>query len=305
MLDVCLLGCGGSLPVPERSLTALLLSFKGKKVLIDCGEGTQVSMKMVGWGFKTIDIICFTHTHADHVIGLPGLLLTIANSGREEMLTIIGPPGFDRILSGLMVVCPQLPFEVKFVEAKLDGSIVMAMDDLYISSIGVDHTLTCIGYSIYIKRSRRFDPEKAKTNSIPVKLWSRLQKGETAEDEGLIYTPDMVLGESRDGLKVSYFTDTRPFEGLVDFVSHSELLIGEGMYAEDSELDKALKNKHMLFSEAAEIAKEGKVAELWLTHFSPSLSDPDNYIENASRIFHNTIIGKDRLTKTLTFKDGK
>ncbi|WP_139902081.1 ribonuclease Z [Clostridium thermarum] len=305
MLDICLLGCGGSLPVPDRSLTALLLNFKGKKILIDCGEGTQVSMKMVGWGFKTIDVICFTHSHADHVMGLPGLLLTIANSGREETLTIIGPPGFDRILSGLMVVCPQLPFEVNFIEAKLDGSITFNMDDLHISSLGLDHTLTCVGYSIYVKRGRRFDPEKARCHNIPVKLWSRLQKGETTEYEGVTYTPDMVLGESRDGLKVSYFTDTRPFEGLVEFISNSELLIGEGMYAKVSELDKALKNKHMLFSEAATIAKEGKAGELWLTHFSPSLSNPENYIENATKIFNNTIIGRDRLTKTLTFKDDK
>lgn len=303
MLDICLLGCGGSLPVPDRSLTALLLSYNGRKVLIDCGEGTQVSMKMVGWGFKTIDVICFTHAHADHVIGIPGLLLTIANSGREEALTIIGPKGFQQILSGLMVVCPVLPFDIYYVEADTEGGLNFSVDDLSISSIAVDHTMPCVGYSMYIRRARKFDPDKARSNGIPITLWGRLQKGETLEHEGTIYNPDMVLGEERRGLKISYFTDTRPTESLVRFVSNSDLLIAEGMYAEDAELGKALKNKHMLFSEAAGIAKEALVKELWLTHFSPSLSDPENYIEIASDIFNNTVIGSDRLIKTLNFSE--
>lgn len=303
MLDICLLGCGGSLPVPERNLTSLLMSFNGRKILIDCGEGTQVSMKMVGWGFKTIDVICFTHAHADHVIGLPGLLLTIANSGKEDPLTIVGPVGFNHILSGLMVVCPQLPFDINYIEADTEGGINLNLDDLSISSIAVDHTMPCVGYSINIRRARKFDPAKARSNNIPLPLWGRLQKGETVEKDGIIYNPEMVLGEEREGLKVSYFTDTRPVENLTKFVSKSNLLIAEGMYAGDDELDKAVKNKHMLFSEAASIAKEASVKELWLTHFSPSLMDPENYIENASKIFDNTVIGRDRLTKTLNFSE--
>lgn len=302
MLDVCLLGCGGSLPVPERNLTALLMSCKGKKFLIDCGEGTQVSMKILGWGFKSIDVICFTHAHADHVIGLPGLLLTIANSDRTEPLTIIGPPGFDHILQGLMVVCPQLPYEIVYKEASMSGDIVYSMDDLYLSSFGVDHNIPCCAYSLTVKRGRKFDVEKARGNNIPQHLWSRLQKGESIICEDVYYTPEMVLGEERDGVKVSYFTDTRPLPGLVDFVSNSNLLIAEGMYGEDAEMEKAVRNKHMLFSEAAEIARDASAEELWLTHFSPSMPEPEKYLDNAASIFNNTKIGQDRLTKTLTFK---
>ncbi|SCN23476.1 Ribonuclease Z [Clostridium sp. N3C] len=301
MLDLCLLGCGGSLPVPQRGLTSLLLSYNGRKILIDCGEGTQVSMKILGWGFKTIDVICFTHAHADHVVGLPGLLLTIANSEREEPLTIIGPPGFLKILNGLRVLCPQLPYDINFIEANLEGGINLSIDDLSIHSLALDHTVSCVGYSIYVARARKFDPNKARANNIPVTLWSKLQKGETVEQDGITYHPDMVLGESRQGLKLSYFTDTRPFDGLIEFVKDSDLLIAEGMYAEDNEIDKAIKNKHMLFSEAATIARDANVKELWLTHFSPSLSNPEDYIENASSIFSNTVIGSDRLTKKLTF----
>lgn len=301
MIDICLLGCGGSLPVPERSLTSLLLSCKGRKILIDCGEGTQVSMKIVGWGFKSVDVICFTHAHADHVIGLPGLLLTIANSDRTEPLTIIGPPGFLHILKGLMVVCPQLPYDINYIEAAMDGSICYSIDDINISTLGVDHGMPCAAYSIYVKRGRKFDPASAKANGVPLPLWSRLQKGETVEHEGITYTPEMVLGEERKGLKITYCTDTRPTDALADFAAGSNLFITEGMYGEDSEIDKAIKNKHMLFSEAATLAREADVDELWLTHFSPALTEPAKYLENATDIFKNTVLGEDRLTKTLVF----
>jgi ribonuclease Z len=303
MIDVCLLGCGGSLPVPERYLTSLLLSYKGRKILLDCGEGTQVSMKILGWGFKTIDAICFTHAHADHVIGLPGLLLTIANSGRTEPISIIGPIGFTDIVKGLMVVSPYLPFDVNIYEAP-DASVgTFSFEDLDISTLPVDHTCPCLSYSFYIKRARRFDVEKAKANNIPVTLWNRLQKGQPVELEGVLYTPDMVLGEVREGLKVSYFTDTRPIPELIEFTKDSDLLIGEGMYGEDSEIDKAIQNKHMLFSEAAEIAKASNSKVLWLTHFSPSLSEPEQYIHNANKIFANSLVGKDRMVTSLHFKD--
>lgn len=302
MLDICLLGCGGSLPVPYRALTSLLLSCRGRKILIDCGEGTQVSMKLLGWGFKSIDVICFTHAHADHVLGLPGLLLTIANSGREETLTIIGPPGFINVLRGLMVVCPVLPYDIYYIECSMDGSVDFSIDDIYIKSMAGDHMSPCAAYSIDIKRARKFDAEKAKKLNIPMKLWNKLQKGETAKADGISYSPDMVLGDERKGLRLSYFTDTRPLDSLVDFVAYSDLLIAEGMYGDNEEISKAIKNKHMLFSEAAEIAKKAQVSELWLTHFSPSLTEPEKYKENASSIFENTVIGEDRLIKTLSFE---
>jgi ribonuclease Z len=300
MIDVCLLGCGGSLPVPYRSLTALLLSYKGRKILIDCGEGTQVSMKILGSGFKTIDIICFTHAHADHVIGLPGLLLTIANAGRIEPLTIIAPSGFKLILEGLMVICPFLPFEVRLLECNEPSSF--DFDDIIINTLPVDHTMPCSAYNMEIKRSKKFSVDKAQENAVPKSLWNKLQKGEVITFNNITYTPDMVLGEARKGLKISYATDTRPIESLIDFVSGSDLFICEGMYGNDDDLEKAMNNKHMLFSEAANIAKSAEVAELWLTHFSPSMMVPGEYLENAASIFKNVIIGEDRLTRTLDFK---
>jgi ribonuclease Z len=303
MLDICLLGCGGSMPVPYRYLTSLLVNYKGKKVLVDCGEGTQVSMKMVGWGFKSIDVICFTHSHADHVVGFPGLLLTIANSGRTEPLTIICPAGFTAIIEGLRVLCPYLPYELSIIEASDSGISMFKFEGIDIHTLPVDHTTACLAYSFHIKRARRFDADKARERGIPVLLWNSLQKGDTVFYEGMEYTPDMVLGEERKGLKLSYFTDTRPIPELTDFVKESDLLIAEGMYGEASDLEKAVENKHMLFSEAARIAKDSASKELWLTHFSPSLTEPQLFLENAAAVFPNTIIGEDRLTKTLDFKN--
>ncbi|NMM62251.1 ribonuclease Z [Clostridium sp. P21] len=307
MIDVCLLGCGGNVPTPDRNLTSLLVSYKGKKILIDCGEGTQVSMKVLGWGFKDISVICFTHYHADHVIGLPGLLLTIANSGRREPLYIVGPEGLREVVKGITVVAPVLPYYVELIELPTNDRSyfedkIIQICDIELRAQPVYHTMPCLAYSININRSKKFNVEKAKLNNVPLKLWNLLQKGESIKQGGKTYTPDMVLGEDRRGLKLSYCTDTRPTEELVSFVKESDIFVCEGMYGDDEKLSKALENRHMLFSEAASIAKAAKVKELWLTHFSPSLVNPEDYILSATNIFENTFLGKDRKVSTLNFK---
>jgi ribonuclease Z len=301
MMDVCLLGCGGSIPVPNRNLTALIVSYNGKKILIDCGEGTQISIKLFGSGIKNIDTILFTHFHADHIAGLPGLLLTIANSGREEPLTIIGPIGLWKVVNGLRVIAPVLPYKIDLLEFKGNGEAEQKIGDFNIRIMSVNHTIPCFSYSIEIPRGKKFDKQKAINNDVPMNLWNRLQKGEEIQYKGRWFLPDMVLGEERKGLKVSYCTDTRPIDELKEFVKESDLFICEGMYGDDEYLPKALENKHMLFSEAAKLAKEANVRELWLTHFSPSLTEPKEYLENVKTVFKNTIIGSDRLVKTLKF----
>ena len=301
MLDVALLGSGGSMPTPYRFLTSLLVSYKGRKILIDCGEGTQVSMKLLAWGFKAIDVICITHAHADHVLGLPGLLATIRNSERTEPITIIGPKGIREVVKGLLVIVPYLGFELRIIEDPKDAFVID--EQLSIHSMPLDHTIPCLGYKFVIKRFPRFDVQKAEQYGVPKKYWSRLQKGETVEEAGVIYTPDLVLGEERSGIQLTYVTDTRPFPGLVDFVRGSNLLICEGMYGSDDEQDKAIRNKHMTFREAAQLAKEAAVDELILTHFSPSLFDPNQYLEATRAIFPNTHLGEDRLVRKLKFKD--
>lgn len=301
MLDVALLGTGGMLPLPNRYLTSLMLRLDGHIMVIDCGECTQVTMKQMGWGFKNIDLICFTHYHADHISGLPGLLLTLGNSMRTEPVTLAGPKGLKAVYEGLSCICPELPFEVKILE--LESGNTIDMYGFHVSCLRVNHKITCYAYNVQVKRAGRFDVARANALDIPKKYWSILQKGETVEYEGRSYTPDMVLGEARRGLKVSYCTDTRPVDALPAFVENSDLFICEGMYGEEEKLNKAKEYKHMLFSEAAKIAQRGKVKEMWLTHFSPAMPFPEDFIQNARNIFPNTKIGKDRKNTTLMFDE--
>lgn len=289
------------MPVPNRFLSSTLINYMGRKILIDCGEGTQVSMKILGTGFKAIDIICITHGHGDHIVGLPGLLATIGNSGRVDPLTIIGPVGIEEIIKGLRVIVPYLPYEIKIIENPRDT--ITLIENISISTLELDHSAPCLGYSFYIKRKPRFDLEAAMTNNVPKILWNKLQKGENIIHEGREYEPNMVLGKERRGIKFSLITDTRPMDEITDFIKESDLFICEGTYGEDRDIEKAIKNKHMTFSEAAELARKGKVKELLLTHFSPAMNNPQEFIENARRIFENTILGEDRITKTLAFID--
>lgn len=306
MIDITLLGCGGSMPTPDRYLSSTLISYRGRKILIDCGEGTQVSMKIVNSGFKSIDYICITHIHGDHIIGLPGLLSTIGNSGREEPLTIIGPEGIKEAIDAFMVIVRDLPYELRVIENPKEDIIVnnnYICKDIIISTLEVDHSTPCIAYSFYIKRKAKFDLEKAIANNVPKELWNKLQNGRDIRVEDILYTKDMVMGQPRKGLKVSLVTDTRPNEAIEQFVKNSDLLICEGMYGDDSDIDRAIKNKHMVFSESANIAKNSQSEMLLLTHYSPILKDPSIYIENATNIFENTILGTDRLNINLVFKE--
>ncbi len=303
MLDVCLLGTSGMMPLPRRALTALMTRFNGSSLLIDCGEGTQVSIREQGWSMHDIDLICITHNHGDHVSGLPGLLLSMGNAERIEPLRIVGPKGTKRVVESLLVIAPGLPFDIHIQE--LNGKCETIEANGYeIEAFRVQHTVPCYGYSQRIRRMGRFDVEKAKRNEVPMALWSRLQKGETLEWEGRRYTADMVLGQPRKGLKVTYCTDTRPIPEIADYARGADLFICEGMYGEPEMASKAREKKHMTFTEAATLAKMAGVPEMWLTHYSPSLIRPDLYIEESRKIFAGIKLGKDRKTVELNF-DGE
>lgn len=302
MLDICLLGTGGMLPLPERYLTALLARYNGRKLLIDCGEGTQVTMRMLGWGYKTIDIICFTHYHGDHVTGLPGLLLTIGNAGRKEPLTIIGPPGLKKVVEGLTIICRDIAFELILVELPYEKQMVQ-IGEFWINVLPVPHNVKCFAYTIENKRNPKFVVEKAKENNVPQKHWKKLQRGETIIENEITYVPELVLGTQRKGLKVSYCTDCRPINELEEFIKDADLFICEAMYIQDEYLDQVKKHKHMLGSEAARLAKAAGVKKLWLTHFSPALPNAYINIESVKEIFENTIAGYDRMTTVLDFSE--
>lgn len=303
MLEVCLLGCGGMAPLPDRHLSSLLIRENGKMILVDCGEGTQVSIKKAGWGFKSIDAICLTHYHADHVAGLPGFLLTLGNSGRTEPLTIFGPPPLAYVLSALTVIAPELPYEIHIIELSSEKESNIEHGVFLIGSLPMVHAIPCLAYRFEIKRSGKFQKERAEEKKIPKEFWSILQKGNEIEYDGRMISPNMVMGPPRKGLKITYCTDSRPTEELIQFSGESDLLVCEGMYGENEMREKAIARQHMIFSEAAEIAARGNSKELWLTHFSPSLKDPETLLCNAQSIFLRTVIGKDLLKGRLSFDD--
>ena len=238
MLDVCLLGTGGMMPLPRRYLTSFLARYNGSSLMIDCGEGTQVAVKEKGWSFKPIDVICFTHYHGDHISGLPGLLLTMGNADRREPLTLIGPKGLERVVSCLRVIAPELPFPIIYQEIQ-GAEQTFELNGYRLKAFRVNHNVLCYGYTIEIDRAGKFDVERARANEIPQKYWSRLQKGEVIEDGGRVLTPDMVLGPQRKGIKLTYCTDTRPVPVIAECAKQADLFICEGMYGEEDKIEKA------------------------------------------------------------------
>jgi len=306
MIDVCLLGTGGMMPLPYRALTSLMLRYNGSSLLVDCGEATQISVRRRGWSFNPIDVILITHFHADHISGLPGMLLAMGNADRTEPVTIVGPKGIEHVVRSLLVIAPRLPFEVKCVELDINkDEEVLELIGLRVKAFKVNHNMLCYGYSFELDRAGKFDADAAKSLRLPVQLWGKLQSGETVEYEGSTFTSDMVMGPARKGLKITYTTDTRPTEKIVEEAAGADIFICEGMYGdgEEESIKKAKDKKHMTMQEAAEIAKQAQPKEMWLTHYSPSVIKPEQYSESIKEIFSRAVISKDRRTKELKFVD--
>lgn len=302
MLDVCLLGTGGMMPLVNRRLAACLLRLNGHSVLVDCGEGTQVAVKAAGFTFKPIDVLCVTHLHADHISGLPGLLLSMGNEGRTEPLTILGPFGVAETVRCLRVIVPGLPFEVECVEmTKAEERFTLS--GFEITAFPVSHRVPCYAFVFSVPRGGRFDVRRAEAEGIPRKCWNALQHGQTVELEGRLLTPEMVLGPERQGLKVTYCVDTRPVPLIARYAEGADLFVCEGMYGDEEKHARAVETRHMTFQEAAKLAASARPKRLWLTHYSPSLPDPEVYLEETRRIFPETYAGRDGMRLTLTFDE--
>lgn len=302
MIDICLLGTCGMMPMPGRWLSSVLVRNGSHLILFDCGEGTQVPWKSIGWGFRQLGAICLTHLHADHVAGLPGILFMVAHAGRTEPLDIYGPVGTGYVVEGLQRIAAGMPFPIYIHELK-GGESFPLPGDLHGSCTRAVHGVPCLAYRAELARRPAFQVERAKALGLPVQLWSRLQHGETLEYNGQMYTPEQVLGEARRGISFAYITDTRPAPTLSAFVHDADLLICESMYDDPNDLPLARENKHMYAGEAARIAKDAGAHNLLLTHFSPKIVDTSRAEQAARRVFPDAKAGHDGMVVTLSFQD--
>jgi ribonuclease Z len=302
---VALLGTGGTLPLPDRFLSSVLVRCGGQLILIDCGEGTQVSLRKLGWGLKDIGTILLTHFHADHVAGLPGLLLTIGNSGRtrEEPLVIAGPRGVHRVVDSLRVIAPHLPYPVRYRELTGEPADFLGVGPMRLTTCSADHDIPCLAYRMSLARAPAFQPDRAKALRLPVSLWKLLQRGEPVEHDGRVVRPEEVLGPPRPGLSFGFVTDTRPTRTLVEFFSDVDLLICEATYGDPADRMKAIENKHMTFAEAGAFGAAARARAMWLTHFSPAVPNPDYFRREAEAAYTNVVIGREHLSTTLSYPD--
>ncbi|HLI06701.1 MAG TPA: ribonuclease Z [Ktedonobacteraceae bacterium] len=302
MIDICLLGSGGMMPLPGRWLSSALVRYGSTLTLIDAGEGTQIPWKSLGWGFKQLGAICLTHMHADHVAGLPGVLFMLANSGKTEPLDIFGPPGTRYVFEGLHRIFHDMPFPIRIHELK-GGEHFLLPAGLKGSAAAAFHGMPCLAYRIDLERGPAFLPEQARALGLPVQLWSRLQHGETLTYNGRIITPSQVLGPPRRGISLAFITDTRPAPVLSQFARDVDLMICESMYDLAEDLPLAQAHYHMLASEAAGLAKSAGAHELILTHFSPKITDTAVAERAARDVFPNTCAAKDGMIVSLSYQE--
>ena len=297
MIDVCLLGCGGMLPLPHRALTSLYVRHKGHALLIDCGEGTQTAIRSAGLKFKPIDAILITHFHADHIAGLPGLLLTMGNDGRTAPVTVYGGEGLTDIVRALCVIATEIPFPVHICELRGERSTFKCIG-LTVEAFALEHRVPCYGYSFVLERKGKFDARRATELGIPVSAWKTLQRGESVDG----FVSADVMGQSRKGLKLLYATDTRPLPVIAEMGKGADLMVLEGIFGASEKQARAEETCHMMMWEAAELAGQAQAKELWLTHFSPATHHPEEFAEELQAVFPNTVAGEDGLKKTLLFE---
>jgi ribonuclease Z len=306
-MEAFILGCGGMMPLPYRHLTSVLLRRDGDLFLFDGGEGTQVSLRRLNLKWKKINAIFVSHTHADHVTGLPGLLMLSSQVDRNEPLYIYGPPKIAEYIETSRKVLDMYinyPVIVKEISAPC---ICYEGDGFYVRAFPLQHTKTCVGYTLEeLDRPGEFHSEKAKELGVPCgPLWGKLQKGETITlENGTIVSPELVMGEKRTGRKFSYVTDTLYLPSIAKEVKGSDLLICEGMFTKEYE-EQAAEKKHMTSEQAAIIAKDAKVKKMGLIHYSPRYTDYelDELLKEAQNIFPNALLTKDRMIFNIPFEE--
>jgi len=307
-LEAFILGCGGMMPLPNRHLTSVLLRREGELFLFDCGEGTQVSLRRLNLRWKKISVIFISHMHADHVTGIPGLLMLSSQVDRDDPLYIIGPPRIaEYIESSRRVLDMYINYEIIVQEITSPG-IVYKGDGFHVRCFPLSHTKPCYGYTLEEEmRPGEFFPQKAKDLNIPMgKLWGKLQKGETVKtDDGRVITPQEVVGAERSGRKFSFVTDTLAIPEISTHVIGSDLFICEGMFSREIAEDAHAK-KHMTAEEAAKTAAASAgIKKLALIHYSPRYTEFElkQILAEAKDIFPDTVLCRDRMVFPIEYAD--
>jgi ribonuclease Z len=307
-LEAFILGCGGMMPLPNRHLTSVLLRREGELFLFDCGEGTQVSLRRLNLRWKKISVIFISHTHADHVTGIPGLLMLSSQVDRNDPLYIIGPPRIaEYIETNRRVLDMYINYEIIVREITSPG-IVYKGDGFHVRCFPLSHTKPCYGYTLEEDtRPGEFHPEKARELDIPMgKLWGKLQKGETVKTEdGRSVAPSDVMGPTRNGRKFSFVTDSLAIPEISTHVIGSDLFVCEGMFAGDLTEDARAK-KHMTAIEAARIAAGSSgIKKLALIHYSPRYTEYElkQILKEAKEIFPDTVLTRDRAVFPIEYTD--
>ena len=306
-MEAFILGCGGMMPLPYRHLTSVLLRRDGDLFLFDGGEGTQVSLRRLNLKWKKINAIFVSHTHADHVTGLPGILMLNAQVERTEPLFIFGPPKIKEYIETSRKVLDMYinyPIEVKEITAP---SIVFEGDGFYIRAFPLDHTKTCVGYTLEeLDRPGEFNPEKAELLNVPVgPLWGKLQKGQpVVSSDGKTVFPEDVMGKKRSGRKFSFVTDTLYKTSIAKEVYGSDLLVCEAMFENDL-IEQEKEKKHMTAREAALIARDSNSLRMYMIHYSPRYNDKEleKLLLQAREIYPGAELSKDRMCIDIPYVD--
>lgn len=306
-LEAFILGCGGMMPLPYRHLTSVLLRREGHLFLFDCGEGTQVALRRLNLRWKRIDTIFISHTHADHITGLPGLLMLSSQVDREEPMYIIGPPKVaEYVETSRRVLDMYINYKI-IVKEITEPGIVYSHEEFQVRAFNLDHTKPCLGYTLEeFERPGEFNPDAAKALNVPCgPLWSKLQNGNSVTSaDGKTVNPEQVMGHKRKGRKFSFVTDTKYLPSIADEVRNSDFFVCEGMFEKGMEKDAAEK-KHMTCTQAAQIAKDAAVKKMALIHYSPRYTDHDlkQLLKDAQAVFPNTVLSKDRMIETIEYQD--
>jgi ribonuclease Z len=294
-LRIIFLGTAGSVPTQKRGLPAIIVQRKGEQIMFDCGEGVQRQMIRAKTSFHKKMKVFISHMHGDHVLGLPGLLQTMALLDREKKLDVYGPPGIKRFLEDVReTVQFVLTFPIEIHEI-IEAGVVCKEQEYAVQAVWTNHVIPNLTYALVEEpRPGKFYPEKAKVLGVSEgPLWSRLQHGHKVTlPDGRVVKPEEVTGVPRTGRKIVYTGDTRPFKGFVKLAANADVLIHDATF--DEELtERAEEDGHSTPSQAARNAKKAKVKRLILTHISARYEDTSGLLKQAQKIFRNTQVAED------------